>query len=47
VGGETETRTLGGVAEVKEALAGLFGISLPPAERLDPALERVLGGAAG
>ncbi|HHY50467.1 MAG TPA: arylamine N-acetyltransferase [Alphaproteobacteria bacterium] len=46
VGGETETRTLGGVAEVKEALAGLFGIALPAAERLDPALERVLGRVA-
>jgi N-hydroxyarylamine O-acetyltransferase len=45
VGGETERQTLGGVAEVKQALAGLFGITLPPAEKLDPALERVLSTA--
>lgn len=43
VGGETETRTLGGVAEVKDVLATLFGIMLPAAEKLDPALARVVG----
>jgi N-hydroxyarylamine O-acetyltransferase len=43
VGGETETRTLGGVAEVKDVLATAFGISLPPAEKLDQALARVVG----
>lgn len=42
VGGETETRALNGLIEVKDALAGLFGITLPAAERLDPALTRVL-----
>jgi N-hydroxyarylamine O-acetyltransferase len=41
-GGETERRTLAGVAEVKEALAGIFGINLPAGEKLDPALERDL-----
>jgi N-hydroxyarylamine O-acetyltransferase len=43
-GGETEMRQLDGVAGVKEALGGLFGISLPPAEKLDPAIERALAG---
>lgn len=42
VGGDTERRTLDGVAEVKEALSGLFGLALPAAEKLDPAIERVL-----
>ncbi|HEV7277775.1 MAG TPA: arylamine N-acetyltransferase [Devosiaceae bacterium] len=51
-GGETETRTLGSVAEVKEVLTGTFGINLPPAEKLDPALEAIVtreqaGGASG
>jgi len=43
VGGETEVRTLAGIAEVKEALTTLFGIALPHGERLDPALQRVIG----
>jgi N-hydroxyarylamine O-acetyltransferase len=43
VGGEAEKRELGSVAEVREALTGLFGIVLPAAERLDPVLARVLG----
>jgi N-hydroxyarylamine O-acetyltransferase len=51
VGGPTERRTLDGVAGIKDALANVFGIALPPAEKLDPAIERVLaaqaaGGAA-
>lgn len=41
VGGETETRTLAGVLDTKDVLANMFGIALPSAERLDPALERV------
>lgn len=41
-GGETETRRLGSVTEVKEVLSGTFGISLPPAEKLDPALEAIV-----
>jgi N-hydroxyarylamine O-acetyltransferase len=41
-GAETETRLLTSVAEIKEVLEGPFGIELPPAERLDPALEAVL-----
>lgn len=45
VGEETEKKMLAGVTEVKEALTGLFGLPLPPAERLDPALERVLAAA--
>jgi N-hydroxyarylamine O-acetyltransferase len=46
VGGEIEQRTLSGIAEVKDALVNIFGISLPPADKLDPAIERVLAGAA-
>jgi N-hydroxyarylamine O-acetyltransferase len=42
VGGETETRTLAGVEEIKEVLAGPIGIALPPAERLDPVLEELV-----
>lgn len=42
-GAETEERTLAGPAEVKDALANLFGINLPAGERLDAALNRVLG----
>jgi len=44
-GGETERRTLGSTADVREALAGLFGIALPTGEKLDAAIERVLGSA--
>jgi N-hydroxyarylamine O-acetyltransferase len=43
--GETERRTLAGADEIREALANLFGIALPPGDKLDPALARVL--AAG
>jgi N-hydroxyarylamine O-acetyltransferase len=42
VGGESEKRELTSVAEVKEVLAGSFGISLPAADNLDAALDRVL-----
>ena len=45
-GGEREVRTLAGVAEMRETLAGLFGINLPPAELLDPALEKILASGA-
>ena len=46
-GGGTEARTLAGVADVKDALSGPFGITLPQnGERLDLALARVLGRAA-
>ena len=41
-GEETETRTLSGVEEIKEVLAGPLGIVLPPAEKLDPALEELV-----
>jgi len=40
-GGKEQSR-LGSVAEIKDALSGVFGIALPPAELLDPALERIL-----
>lgn len=43
VGGEAETRQLTSVEELREVLAGPFGIALPASERLDPALARVLG----
>jgi N-hydroxyarylamine O-acetyltransferase len=41
-GGDTETRMLGSLDEIKEVLAGPIGITLPPAEKLDPALETIL-----
>lgn len=41
-GGEAETRKLTSVAELREVLGGPFGIALPPTERLDPMLERIL-----
>lgn len=40
--GETESRRLADLAEVKEVLTGTFGITLPPAEKLDPALEAIV-----
>lgn len=42
VNGETERRTLADADEVKQVLGELFGLTLPAAERLDPALERAL-----
>ena len=44
-GGETERRTLVSAGEVKDALAGLFGITLPANEKLDAAIGRALGAA--
>lgn len=41
-GGESSQRTITSVAEIKEALSGIFAISLPQSEKLDPALEKVL-----
>jgi len=41
-GGEPQRRILTSVAEIREALSETFGIALPPADLLDPALERVL-----
>jgi N-hydroxyarylamine O-acetyltransferase len=46
-GAETEERTLSGIAEVKDALTTLFGITLPAGERLDAALQRVVGEQSG
>jgi N-hydroxyarylamine O-acetyltransferase len=45
-GGDTETRTLGGLAEVKDVLTTLFGIAVPASEKLDAAIERVIAGPA-
>jgi len=42
IDGETERQVLAGVDEVRDALTNIFGIALPAADRLDPALERVL-----
>lgn len=42
LGAEAETRTLGSVAELREVLAGPFGIALPQSDKLDPALEKAL-----
>ena len=44
--GEVERSTLGSAAELRSALALTFGVELPADERLDPALERVIGDAA-
>jgi N-hydroxyarylamine O-acetyltransferase len=41
-GGPDETRLLESVGELREVLAGPFGISLPTTDRLDAALEKVL-----
>ena len=41
-GGASEVRMLQSVGEVKEVLAGLFGLALPADDRLDPALARIL-----
>ncbi len=41
-GGETETRMLTSIAEARDALANVFGITLPNSDKLDPTLERVL-----
>lgn len=46
VGAERERREFSSVAEMRDVLANVFGINLPPAELLDPALERVLVTAA-
>lgn len=40
-GEPSEKRVLTSVAEIKEILTGTFGINLPPAEKLDPVLERI------
>lgn len=44
--GESEERTIASVPELREVLGNAFGIALPGTDRLDPALERILGGAA-
>ena len=41
-GPETTTRMLGSLAEIREVLAGPFGIALPESDRLEPALEKAL-----
>jgi N-hydroxyarylamine O-acetyltransferase len=41
-GPETTTRALASLAELREVLAGTFGIALPESDRLDPALEKAL-----
>jgi N-hydroxyarylamine O-acetyltransferase len=41
VGAPPEKRALTSLGEMKDALATQFGIALPAAERLDPALERL------
>lgn len=45
-GGPSETRQLGTVAELREALTGTFGIALPTSERLEAALERIVSRGA-
>lgn len=43
-GGESEARMLTSVAELREVLAGPFGIALPNDDRLDVALLRIVDG---
>jgi N-hydroxyarylamine O-acetyltransferase len=40
--GETEATHLKSVAEIRDVLAGPFGISLPPADKLDPVLHMLV-----
>lgn len=42
-GEESQSRMLGSVGELREALSGTFGINLPNTDRLDPALQSVIG----
>ena len=42
IGGETETTFLRSVPEIKDTLAGTFGIALPPAEKLDSVLQTLV-----
>ena len=42
IGGETETRMLANIVEVKDVLSTTFGIALPSSDKLDTALARVL-----
>jgi N-hydroxyarylamine O-acetyltransferase len=44
-GEPSEVRMLNTVADLREALSGLFGIQLPSAELLDPRLEVILANA--
>lgn len=44
-GEPTEVRDLTSVAELREVLSGTFGIALPAADLLDPALEVILANA--
>ena len=43
LGGTTERRTLGSVAEVREVLESVFGLALPSSAELDPVLARTGG----
>jgi N-hydroxyarylamine O-acetyltransferase len=43
IGGETEKTLLSTLPELKQALSTVFAIQLPSAEKLDPALEKILG----
>ena len=45
--GETTTRVLTSVAEIRDVLTGVFGIQLPVTDKLDPALEKALRPGAG
>jgi N-hydroxyarylamine O-acetyltransferase len=44
-GEPSDSRLLTSVAEIREVLAGPFGIALPPADLLDPRLEAILAEA--
>ena len=40
--GDMESRVLGSTAEIRDVLAGPFGISVPDAAEFAPAMERIL-----
>lgn len=43
IGGLSERRVLADVGEVRQVLESMFGLTLPPAAELDPALARACG----
>ena len=42
IGAPSEGRLIGSVAELRELLAGTFGLQLPNDERLEPALLKII-----
>jgi N-hydroxyarylamine O-acetyltransferase len=46
-GGDTETRRLTSIGEMRDVLAQAFGIAPPPPELLEPVLQGLLAGSGG